>query len=135
MLCRITNRKSYRYFTVKAPDPLSCKMGFRIKHEPVNASMQSKTGGQQIPCATVCVGQARPDLLPAAIGSFEVQPYRKAAGRLATGDVENVCGDSAHWILSLVNYLFCLVVQVIGFLPQRLNSFSSFRSLGIDHFK
>ena len=103
MLCRITNRESYRDFAIKPFDSQGCKIGFGIKHQTVNAAMQRKTRWQQILCATIPVGRSSPDLLPTAVGSFEFQPDRNAAGRLATGGVENVCGDSTHGLRSFSN--------------------------------
>ena len=103
MLCRITNRERYRDFAVKPLDSLGCKIGFGIKHESVNAAVQSKTGRQQILCATVYVGQARPDLLPTAVGSFEFQSDRNAAGRLAAGNIQKMGSDGTHWLRSFSN--------------------------------
>jgi len=103
MLCRITNREGYRDFAVKPLDSQGCKIGFGIKHQTVNAAMQRKTRWQQILCATIRVGSFSPDLLPTAVGSFEFQPDRNAAGRLATGNIENMCGDGTHRLTSFSN--------------------------------
>ena len=56
MLGRIANCKHDRNFPVETFNILRRKIGFRFKHEPVNAAVQSKTWPQQIRRATVSVG-------------------------------------------------------------------------------
>ena len=96
MMGRIANCEHDRNFPVETFNFLRRKIGFRIKHEPVNAAPQSKTGCQQIVCATVWVGRAFADLLPTPFGRFEFKPDRNSAGGPAAGRIENVRGDFAH---------------------------------------
>ena len=96
MLGRIANCEHDRNFPIETFNILRRKIGFRIKHQAVNAAVQRKTECQQILCATVCVGCALADLLPTAVSSFEFKPNRDSAGWPAARCVENVRGDFAH---------------------------------------
>jgi len=103
MLGRVTNGKDYGDLAIETLDILRRKIRLGIKDKTVNASVQWKTGGQQIFCAPVCVGQPRADLLPGAVRRLEFQPDRHLSGRTAAGGVQDVCGDYAQGLRSFSN--------------------------------
>lgn len=83
VLRRVTHGKDNCNFAVEAFDILRRKITFRIKDQPVNASVQSKTVWQQIFCAPIRIGRPRADLFPGAIGGLKFQSDWNRTGRTA----------------------------------------------------
>jgi len=103
LLGRVANRKNNDDFAIETFDLSRGEVSSRLEGQTVNTTVQGKAVRQQISGATIRVGCSFANLLPTAVGTFEVQPHPHAAGRTAARSIENMCSDCAHWLSSFSN--------------------------------
>jgi len=110
MLRRIADCKNDYNLSIESFDLLRGEVRPRLEAQSINAFGQGKTVRQKVSGATISVGGSFANLLPTAVGVFDLKSHGHAAGRSSARGIEHMGGDCTHGLSSFSNLrrvIFC----------------------------